>query len=231
MKRTRVKICGIKTADTAKAAAAAGADAVGLVFVDDSPRHITLEQAKSIVAVLPPFVEPVGLFVDPPLDKVRQTAKALGLRTIQLHGKESPRFVEDLAPLRVIKALPFDARHMTDLITPWRTGCGNLCGILFDSPPKDEDSLTGGTGQTIAWADLAKLEHAGIMAGLPPIILAGGLTPQNVTAAITTVRPFAVDVSSGVESSRGVKDAQLIATFVRAVSEASQALNTNSAVA
>lgn len=231
MARTRIKICGVCDVETAIAAVAAGADAIGLVFVDASPRCITIEHARPIVAALPPFVEPVALFVNAPLDQVRQVAKALGLRTVQLHGDESPGFASDLAPLRVIKAVGFEARHVTESLKPWRGSCANLSGVLFDAPPADgpkpaaPNPLTGGTGRPLDWSGLAKLEHAGVLTGLPPTILAGGLNPDNVAQAIRTVEPYAVDVSSGLESSQGVKDVHLIRTFVKAVRQADEQLS------
>ncbi|MEE9212027.1 MAG: hypothetical protein V3U29_05180, partial [Phycisphaeraceae bacterium] len=128
-----------------------------------------------------------------------------------------------LAPLRVIKAIAFTSRQVTAKLSPWRGTCANLIGILYDAPPPAADdgpTLPGGTGRTLDWEDLAKLEHGGVLAGLPPMVLAGGLNAANVGRAIELLQPDAVDISSGVESSRGVKDAARITAFCRAVREA-----------
>ena len=219
--RTRIKICGVTTPEAAMVAARAGADAVGLVFVDGSPRRVSLEQARAVIATLPAFVAPVGLFVDADGDTVRRTASALQLRTVQLHGHESPAMVSQLAPLRVLKAVAFESRQITEQLAAWRD-VPNLAGILFDAAPPSPDSPPadrGGTGRRFDWDALAALIHAGIFRGqdLPPLVLAGGLTPGNVRDAIRRLHPYAVDVSSGVESSRGVKDLALIRAFCEAV--------------
>ncbi len=220
MPRTRIKICGVNTVEAALAAAAAGADAVGLVFVQRSPRHVEVDVAMKIAAALPAFVEPVGLFADIPVEKVRDIAQIVGLKTLQLHGREGPAFVAQLKHYRVIKAVGFDPDRLSDRVGPWRKIAGNLVGLLLDSPPATDDGLGGGTGQTFDWQRLADLKSSGTLDDLPPIALAGGLTPDNVTEAVRTVRPYAVDVSSGVEASRGIKDIAKIATFCAAVREA-----------
>mgnify|MGYP001293189418 FL=1 len=220
MQRTRVKICGIRDVETALVAAEAGADAIGLVFVSGSPRYVAPDQAEQIVRALPAFVQPVALFADATAEEIRSTAMLLGIHTVQLHGGETPQFAASLAPLRVIKAMAFDARQASEALRPWRTCCDNLAGILFDAPPPQPDGLRGGSGRTFDWQALANLIHGGMLAGLPPLILAGGLDADNVGSAIRSVRPYAVDVSSGVESSRGIKDAQRIRQFMRAVLEA-----------
>jgi phosphoribosylanthranilate isomerase len=226
MARTRIKICGIRDAKTAAAAVAAGADAVGLVFVPASPRALTLTQARQIVAALPAFVEPVALFVNAPLRTVRATAKALGLRTVQLHGDESPAYVARLAPLRVIKAINLGTVTAPDLAA-WRQAGPNLACLLWDSPAPETSrrrGLTGGLGQPADPQTLTLLTQSVHLTGLPPAILAGGLNPDNVASAIALLRPYGVDVSSGVESRRGVKDPQLIAAFCAAVRAADQFL-------
>jgi phosphoribosylanthranilate isomerase len=220
MRRTRIKICGVRDLETALAAAAAGADAIGLVFVDASPRSIPVEQARAIILALPAFIEPVGLFVDAAPDHIRQTAASVGLRTVQLHGRETPDDLRQLTGLRVIKAVAFDAGQMHERLDLWRTGCPNLAALLWDAPPPPEEHLPGGSGHPFDWNELARFEREGGLDNLPPAILAGGLTPENVGQAIATVAPYAVDVSSGVESSRGVKDIGLIASFCRAVRQA-----------
>lgn len=236
MMRTRVKVCGVRTVAGAEAAVRAGADAVGLVFVSGSPRCVTEAEAAAVVGALPAFVEPVALFVDQPVERVWEVCRSLGIRTVQLHGDETPAEVAELAPLRVIKALPFDVRGdgsggaaevggVTKLLDAWRPRPGNLCAILWDAPPDRGAGAVpagqrGGTGRTVDWHALAKLQAAGMFADLPPMVLAGGLTPGNVAEAVRVVRPYAVDVSSGVEVTRGVKDAGRIEAFVAAVGSA-----------
>lgn len=220
MKRTRIKICGVADTKSAWSAVDAGADAVGLVFVEGSPRQVDVERAREIVAMLPAFVEPIGLFVNDDPDHIREISHELGLHTIQLHGQETPEQVSALSPLRVIKAFAFEPREVSSALSPWRGGCDNLAAILFDAPPPDAKAAhAGGSGRTFDWSALAALEHAGILADLGPMILAGGLTPDNVAEAIRTLSPYAVDVSSGVESERGVKDPVRIAAFCQEVQQ------------
>lgn len=234
MLRTRIKICGIKDLPAAEAAVHAGADAVGLVFVPGSPRHVTVKTAQRIVQALPAFVEPVGLFVNAPTRHVREVAAAVGLRTVQLHGDEHPADVAALAEFRVIKAVAFHPSKITESLAPWqRERLSNLVAVLFDTPPPPqitlegqptpppsdaaEPPMPGGSGRAFDWHVLAERRDAGALCDLPPLILAGGLTPDNVAQAIATVRPYAVDVSSGVESTRGVKDLARITAFTQAV--------------
>lgn len=223
-RRTRIKICGLRDADTAHVAAEAGADAIGLVFVTGSPRQVTLDQAKVIVDALPAFVDPIALFVNAPITHIRNTAAALGIGTVQLHGDESPQDVKALAPLRVIKSLPFDANLPTKAIAPWRAAPHNLVAILFDvcSLESGDAAARGGTGKQLDWNALSSLKNGGMFQGLAPMILAGGLNPQNVFKAIEGVRPFGVDVSSGVESVRGIKDCSLISQFCSTVRDTDQ---------
>ncbi len=214
MSRTRIKICGIKDVDTALAAVDAGADAIGLVFVEKSPRHITVKQAKRIADALPAFVEPVGLFVDSPPDQIKHIAQEAGLKTIQLHGHESLAVLDELTGLSVIRAFAMQSRTK-DEINSWIEH-PLVKAVLIDTPPSESATLTGGSGQTFDWKQL-KHEPYG---SYQPLILAGGLTPRNVAQAIHTCSPYAVDVSSGVESSRGVKDSGLIYQFCSAVKDA-----------
>ena len=222
MALTRIKICGVRDAGIARVAADAGADAIGLVFVAGTPRQVSIEQAEKIVAALPAFVEPVGLFVDQAIDSIRETSRAVGLSTVQLHGRESPGVAAQLAPLRVIKAVPFD-RDVCASLARWRGAADNLAAILLDTPQAaggDGGGLPGGGGRPFNWSEAARLKTAGGIVMGDRIILAGGLSPDNVSAAIKQVRPYAVDVSSGVESSRGVKDPDRIAAFCNAVRRA-----------
>ncbi len=204
MTRTRIKICGVRDTDTARAAADARADAVGLVFVDSSPRCVDKATAARVVASLPPFVEPVGLFVDTSAGDIREVCGATGIRTVQLHGREPLAVLDGLAGLRVIRALPFDPDKIGDALK-WDADA-RVSSLLFDA-------AQGGSGEAIDWHGLAAAAHG----FSKPLILAGGLTPDNVAQAVSVVRPYAVDVSSGVESSRGVKDAGLIRAFCEAV--------------
>ncbi len=210
MKRTRIKICGFTDANPALAAVEAGADAIGLNFVGKSPRMVTVEKAQIILKALPAFVQPVALFCDASTEQIISTTRELGIRTVQLHGQEPLSFASYLSPLRIIKALPFDDKfgHEVDV---WAERCDNLAGIIVDAPPKD--GLTGGTGVAIDWDKLATMKQK----HWPPLILAGGLTPENVGQAIAKVKPYGVDVASGVEVERGVKDENLIKQFCDAV--------------
>jgi phosphoribosylanthranilate isomerase len=224
MTRTRIKICGVRDVATATAAVDAGADAIGLVFVDRSPRKVDLDEAHRIVRALPAFVQPVGLFSDAPWHHVRDVADAVGVRTVQLHGPEGPGYCARLRHLRIIKAIGFDPDRLRERLDPWRSGVTNIAGLLLDTPPdaSTHGDLTGGSGHGFDWNAYARLEAEDAFHDLPPRILAGGLTPDNVAEAIRVTRPFAVDVSSGVESSRGVKDPARIHAFCAAVQAVSE---------
>ena len=219
MPPTRIKICGLKSPADALVAAHAGASAIGLVFAQASPRYVTIEQAIAVTSVLPAFVEPVGLFVDHDNKIIRATASALALRTVQLHGNESFDQAAALAPLRIVKAIAFrSVAQVQKDIAQW-SRLPNLAALLFDAPPPAtaEPGMTGGTGTALDWNALALLlKGMQTSVPLPPIVLAGGLNPANVRRAIDIVAPYAVDVSSGVESSRGVKSPQLIRDFCAA---------------
>lgn len=204
MTRTRIKICGVRDEAAARAAVDAGADAVGLVFVGSSPRNVAVPDAARVVKTLPPFVEPVGLFVDESAENVLRVCNATGIHTAQLHGREPLTILDGLAGLRVIKALPFDPDALDDALA-WDAD-PRVSALLFDA-------ATGGSGEAIDWHALAAVKPG----FTKPLILAGGLSPQNAVEAIQVVRPYAVDVSSGVESSRGVKDTGKIAAFCKSV--------------
>jgi len=212
MTRTWIKICGIRDAATARAAADAGADAIGLVFVPGSPRQVTVEQAGHVRASLPPSVEPVAMFVDAPADEIRSAAADLSLSLVQLHGRETPEDAARLAPLRVIKAVNLQDGNVDTTLAGWTSAPSNVAGLLFDAPQQGEE-LPGGSGRRFDWSALAAFDRT----GWPPAIVAGGLTAENVGQALAMLRPWGVDVSSGVESSRGVKDADLIKAFTKAV--------------
>ena len=199
--RTRIKICGITSMAMAEAAVDAGADAIGLVFSTDSPRAVLPGAAYRIAASLPPFVSALGVFCNPPDPELR----AWPGQWVQLHGDEDEHQLRRVAQTkRTVKGFRFDP----DQVRRWN-GCQYVNSLLIDGS-------TGGRGRAFHHPELAEL-----MPHLhKPIILAGGLTPQNVGEAIRIVRPFGVDVSSGVEKSRGVKDAKLIRRFCEAVRKA-----------
>ncbi len=207
MMRTRIKICGVRDAETALVAAECGADAVGLVFVAGSPRHVGLGAAWEIVECLPPFVASVGLFKDVGVDGYLDARAECPFTTGQLHGNEDEATVSACGP-DLIKAIRFDPATIDEELRRW-SRVAELDAVLVDGGP-------GGTGEMVDWDQLAaaagSCDH--------PIILAGGLTPENVGEAIRVVRPWAVDVSSGVERERGVKDAGLIRAFCEAVRDA-----------
>lgn len=219
MARTRIKICGIRDAATSRIAADAGADLIGLVFAEASPRRVTPQEARAIRASLPSRVEPVALFVDHPVDSIRSICESTGITTVQLHGQETPEVVEALRPLRVIKALSAKQDDWVSVVSAWKAAAPQLEAVLCDAPPPPDAAkgFRGGHGQAFDWNALAAAKGSGLFTGFPPLFLAGGLTPDNVALAIRTVHPDAVDVSSGVESARGIKDPTLIRLFCDAV--------------
>ena len=196
----KIKICGITALDDALHAIDCGADALGFVFYEGSPRVITAEKAQAIIAELPPFVTVVGLFVNAKPDIVQAIADNCGLDLIQYHGDESPETVR-LAPRRAIRALRVRESDTFDEINRYPAS-----GLLLDAWVA---GAFGGTGVLCNWAIAAEI------AKNRPVILAGGLTPENVATAIQTVRPYGVDVSSGVEISPGKKDHVKVAAFIR----------------
>jgi phosphoribosylanthranilate isomerase len=201
-----VKICGVTREADALCAARAGAHAVGLVFYPPSPRAVGAERANAIVRVLPPFITAVGLFVNPAPAYVRETAARVQLDLLQFHGDESPDFCEQFG-LPYIKAVR--VRPGVDLLE-CASQHSNARGLLLDAYV---DGTHGGTGTRFDW-DL-------VPTALPlPIVLSGGLEAANVAEAIRAVRPWAVDVSSGVEASKGIKDPAKIAAFMKGVRNA-----------
>ncbi len=218
MSRTRVKICGITRVADGVAAAAAGADAVGLVFWPGTPRVIDVARARAIVAALPPFVTRVGLFVDPAPADVRAVLAEVALDTLQFHGHEPPALCRAFAR-PYLKAIAMkDGVDLLECVSPY----DDAAGYIFDTyAPGD---LPGGTGRSFDWSRLSPAVQARLSA---PVILSGGLDVDNVAAAIRTVRPWAVDVSSGVEERdasgavrRGLKDAARITAFIAGVRNA-----------
>jgi phosphoribosylanthranilate isomerase len=204
--RTRVKICGITSAADALAAVHKGCDAVGLVFYRPSPRYVSIEQARKIVAVLPPFVSVVGLFVDAPEHEIREALSQVRLDLLQFHGEESAEACGSYG-MPYIKAVR--VREDTNLLQ-YAAIYAEARALLLDTY---KEGTAGGTGEVFDW---------GLIPGelTVPIILAGGLNPGNVAEAIRRVRPYAVDVSGGVEKSRGIKDADKIAAFMQGVQDA-----------
>ncbi len=219
MPRTRVKICGVTRVDDARAAVAAGADAVGMIFHPASPRNISIERAREIVRALGPFVTPVGVFVDALASKVMEIAAELGLHTVQLNGQEPVERIAQLRKqkLKIIKAVKIDAKLEQEL-ERWR-GAMNLAGDMLTGLVLETGGtpVPGGSGVSNDWTRIKQLQDKGAFNGLPPLIAAGGLDANNVKDVVKNLRPWAVDVSSGVESSLGHKSAELIADFVRAV--------------
>jgi len=201
----RVKICGITNSDDARHAADCGADALGFVFYAGSPRCVTPEQARELVAGLPPFVTRVGLFVNEDPVRIRAIIASCGLDAVQLHGDEPPADCV-LPPCRVIKGVR--PRHAADLAA---LAAYPVAALLVDAAVPGQ---FGGTGQRADW------ELAAQLAARQRVILAGGLTPANVAEAVRQVRPYGVDVASGVESAAGRKDPDRVAQFIRMAKEA-----------
>jgi len=215
--RTRIKFCGITCVPDALLAADCGADAVGMVLHPPARRNVSVDTAIGIASSLPPFVTPVGLFVDQSADHMMRIADRIGLYTIQLHGHESAETVRALAPRRVVKAVRVDDQIESTLSIWRRERPDNLCAILLESP-----GSTGGTGIVNDWARVVAFQQAGVFAGLPRVIAAGGLRPGNVAAVVRAIRPWAVDVSSGIEETPGRKSLSLMLQFadqIRAATE------------
>ncbi|MFT4174580.1 MAG: phosphoribosylanthranilate isomerase [Rhodocyclaceae bacterium] len=205
MDRTRIKICGLTREEDVGAATTAGADAIGLVFYAPSPRAVDIERARALCRVVPPFVSVVGLFVNEDPGRVREILAEVPLSLLQFHGDESVADCEryDRPYLKAARV-----RADLDLIN-YAAGFPSARGLLLDA---FVDGYGGG-GQTFDWSL--------IPADLPlPVILSGGLAPHNVEHAVRHVRPWAVDVSSGVEAGKGIKDAALIRAFISGVRNA-----------
>ncbi|MGP0174451.1 phosphoribosylanthranilate isomerase [Pseudomonas sp. NCHU5208] len=204
--RVRSKICGITRVEDALAAVEAGADAIGLVFYAKSPRAVSIEQAQAIVAALPPFVTSVGLFVDMPREALQAVLAQVPLDLLQFHGEESPADCEGHGRpyIKALRVRP--GEDVAALLAPYAGARGILLDTFVEGVP-------GGTGAAFDWSLVPR--EAG-----KSIILAGGLTAGNVAQAIAQVRPYAVDVSGGVEVAKGIKDAGKIHAFLQAVASA-----------
>ena len=202
---TRIKICGITRAEDALAAARSGADAIGLVFYQRSPRHVSVAQAEQLAEALPPFVTVVGLFVNAEAAFVREVLASVPLDMLQFHGDETPEYCEqfDRPYLKAIRV-----KAGVDLLQ-CASDFRSAKGLLLDA---HVEGIPGGTGTAFDWALIPKQ--------LPlPVILSGGLDAENVAAAIKQVQPYAVDVSSGVEAGKGIKDAAKVAAFINEVKQ------------
>ena len=205
--RTRIKICGMTDLVRVREAVAAGVDALGFIFAPASPRRLEPEQARELISSLPPFVDAVGVFVNEEQGMIRDIAQYCGLTMVQLHGDEDPAFCRAM-PVRVLKAIRVGEQSRAADLAPYR---GAVSGFVLDTYRRGQ---VGGTGQTFDWQLVAQL------APPAPVILAGGLTPDNVAAAISQVRPFAVDFNSGLETAPGRKDPALMRRAVAAVRQA-----------
>lgn len=207
----RVKICRTTNLDDALWTVECGADALGFIFYPEAASYIPPERAAEIVRSLPPFVTPVGVFVDEPHDRVAGVAGTVGLRAVQLHGDENPQYCRRFPGLRVIKAFRvwrgFDVKRLADY---------QADAFLLDAY---DPNLKGGTGRTFNWDIAVEARRYG------RIILSGGLTPDNVADGIAKVQPYAVDVGSGVEVEPGRKDRDRVAAFIRAARQSEQVRN------
>ena len=201
--RTRIKICGLREPGHAKLAADEGADAIGLVFYGPSPRNVAPERAAEVAAALPPYVSAVGLFVDAPAETIERIVARVPLDVLQFQGDEPPEFCERFGR-PYVRGVRME--EGTDLLE-WARRFKRAKALLLDA---HVPGLPGGTGKTFDWKRVPR--------NLPiPLILSGGLDAGNVADAIREVRPWAVDVSSGVEASRGVKSPEKIVEFIRSV--------------
>ncbi len=200
---TRVKICGITRTEDALLAARLGADALGFNFWPRSKRYLAPAAARAIVRRLPPYVTAVGVFVDPSREELLRAIEASGVTAVQLHGDEPPELCASL-PVPAVKAIRVADAHALALLASYE-----VSGFLLDAPGPGY----GGTGETFDWSIAVEA------AASVPVVLAGGLTPENVAEAIRVVRPWGVDVASGVESSPGVKDEDKLRRFIAAARE------------
>lgn len=212
-RRTRVKMCGTTTVHDASEAVLAGVDALGCIFAEKSPRCVSVARAKEIAACLPPFVDLVGVFVDHDELEVAAIVREVGLSHVQLHGSESPDFCRRIScavmpQCKVIKAFRLGSKSRKEDFEGYNAV---VSGFLLDTYVEGQK---GGTGEIFDWTLVEKLKLQ------RPVILAGGLRPENVVEAIRMVRPFAVDVNSGIETSPGIKDHKKLRAFIRQVHHA-----------
>ena len=203
----KVKICGMTQLKDALFAVEQGVDAVGFIFYKKSPRAVTMKTVREIIKKLPPLVETVGVFVNESAERVNKMADYCGLDLVQLHGEESPAFCRKIRR-RVIKAF-----RVKDLQSIKQLAKFPVSGFLLDT---FSDNLHGGTGKTFDWNLALPAKKMG------PVILAGGLTPRNILQAVRQVRPYGVDVCSGVEKSPGIKDLEKVRTFLKNIRSGSK---------
>ena len=214
---TRIKVCGITRYQDVINAQEAGADAFGMIFQPSAARYITPDRAAEIRSYAFPFVTPVGVFADADCDTILEIAARLSLETVQLNGGEQPEFVRRLRPLRVLKAVRVDPTTIEAELCAWRDAkLDNLAGVVLEPA---HTGLAGGSGITNDWTTIRRQFDKGNF-GMLPFIVAGGLTPETVGEVVRTLRPWAVDVSSGVEESKGIKSATKVEAFISAVREA-----------
>lgn len=205
--RTRIKICGMTKKSDIEAAIRLGVDAIGFIFVKESPRYISPEEVRELAADIPPFINTVGVFKNEDPDIVHEIVQYCDLSVVQLHGSEPPQYSEAIT-CRVVKAFGVRANMESAQLESYR---GVVDGFLLDTYQK---GISGGTGKTFDWQLIHKLSPPG------PLILAGGIGPDNVAEAIIAVRPFAVDVNSMVEIAPGIKDLQKIEALIEAARKA-----------
>ncbi len=213
MHRTRIKICGLTRPEDVRAAVACGADALGFVFYPKSPRYVTAAQAGALMAAMPPFVSSVALFVNATVEQVQGVAAVAPFAQLQFHGDETAAQCAALAGavnrpfMRVFRVKPdTSAADLLEYEHQYRSASRLFSGLLLDTFV----DAYGGAGKAFDWSLIPK-ELA------PRVVLSGGLSVQNATDAVDTVRPYAVDISSGVEQDKGIKDARKIAAFIGAV--------------
>jgi len=217
--RTRIKICGLTRAEDVQAAVAEGADALGFVFYPPSPRYVTPKTAAKLLALVPPAVMTVGLFVNTSVEEVARTLALAPVSLLQFHGDETPEQCAEIARavnrpfIRAARVRPdTTGQDLLQCELDYRAASDQFSGLLLDTHVESY----GGAGKVFDWS-LIPEELA------PRVVLSGGLSVQNVTGAVTRIRPFAVDISSGVEQSKGIKDAGKIRDFINAVRAADKA--------
>jgi len=208
----RIKVCGITNERDALWAVKLGVDALGFIFAE-SPRKVSPEVVKKIVLLLPPFISRVGVFVNEDKEKVRKIAKACSLTTLQFHGEESPSYCQEFNEWKVIKSFRVKDEEVLKEISRYKVDA-----YLLDAYSIDKH---GGTGKTFDWKVAKKVKGLGV-----PLILSGGLNTQNIVQAITKVKPYAVDASSGLEKEIGRKDYQKLRNFVRKIRRQNELLST-----
>jgi phosphoribosylanthranilate isomerase len=207
--RTRIKVCGITELEDARAAVAAGADGLGFIFVAKSPRVVDPDMVRAITDELPPFVDSIGVFCDEEIKVVEEIVNYCRLTLVQLHGSESPEYCKNIS-CPVIKSFAMHGDSGSEKLAAYSEV---VSGFLLDTYHED---LAGGTGKVFDWELIEQIQPPG------PIILAGGLNPENVGAAIRQVKPFAVDVNSGVEYQPGRKDTDKLKSFADEVRKADE---------